>query len=373
MAVVTARDHNVYLSTDRSQCRKGNGVAAADVLGTQFLRIEDGPRLAMLVEHPVTTSVLVAGPKHLGKDTGTHEVQHGRGVESRAEDSLVEVHPHRFRIVRVRVQFAAYVEDVAPIQQPPDCPRAVSEVRRLGHEQAFVRNRIARRSVFAVIAPIRISVPVEKTDQAVVDLVDKAPGPVPPERLEPLDGRTPDQGLAPVQIWAQPTQGNARDLFVDAPVLLEAHRPTDPRVVGFIPDAPVPVADDFATPLLDTIPNDVSALIGEPPYGARIIQRTLQFGEGKHRNRTDVEDGLDIRRELWPLRYGVRRTLVEHKETNHSRVYFAKPRLDLPARGPYGKVGALVRLVHPVQHLHPDLVRITCRHTSLGRLAPLRH
>src|SRR5687768_1405454 len=117
------------------------------------------------------------------------------------------------------------------------------------------------RPILSAVAPVRIAMPVQEADEAIIDFMDKPPGPIPPKRLEPFDGRTTDARLAALQIRGEPMSHAMRHFFIDPAVLLKTDRPADPGVIRLVPHTPVPVAHDVPAPLFDAIPNDIGALV----------------------------------------------------------------------------------------------------------------
>src|SRR5713101_7737183 len=150
------------------------------------------------------------------------------------------------------VQFAANVEDLAAFEHLPDYPGTISVFTDHPHHQPAMCRTVSGGVVLAMLAPISVAVPIQKSNQLVVDLVQEAPHPIHPERLKSFDPRAADQRPAAAQVWFEPVQATHGDLLVDVPVLREGDRPADPLVVGLVPYTPVPIAHDFATPAFDT-------------------------------------------------------------------------------------------------------------------------
>src|SRR2546427_5118021 len=117
-------------------------------------------------------------------------------VKSRAENRLVEASAYRLCVVRMRVQLAADIQDIAPLQELSDRSGSQPVVRRDGHDQLPIGSFVSGCPVLAVVAPVGIAVPVEKANERVVYLVNEPPCPIPPKRLEAFDSRAPDPSLA---------------------------------------------------------------------------------------------------------------------------------------------------------------------------------
>src|SRR5688572_10642730 len=153
---------------------------------------------------------------------------------------------------------------------------------------------VGRRVVFVMLAPVSVAVPIEESNKLVIDLIEKSPCPVQPERLKSLDSRTTNEWPAALQVRLQPTQTAVGDLLIDVAVLREGDWPADPLIVRFIPDAPVPITDNITTPLFNAAAYDVAAPIGELINSFKIIHRFVHLGERDHGLSPSVQYSLYI-------------------------------------------------------------------------------
>src|SRR5262249_29698533 len=157
-------------------------------------------------------------------------------------------------------------------------------------------------------------------------------------------------------------------------VMFEVKAAANPRIVGLVPYAPVPLAHDLTTPLFDAAPDNIAAAVGEPAHRTRVVHRPLKFGEGYHGCGADVEHGLDVGAEQMPVCYGIGRVFIKQKNTDDPGVHLTKSRPDLLTLGPQRERPPTVGLVHAIAELHPHLrwIRAPCstlsfRHRALKR------
>src|SRR5262249_43045532 len=208
------------------------------------------------------------------------------------------------------------------------------------------------------------------TDQFVVDLAYETPDPVEPEWLESVDSRAPDQRLAPLR-RRQPTKDAFGGTEGDATVVIEREARTDPVAVGAPPNAPVPVTYALPAPLVDTVPHEVGASLGEPADSRRVRIGLVQAGKGDHRHGTDCEHGVNAGREAGPVPHGVRGVRTEHRDADETGIEGAQPIPDsLPPRAER-KLAPPMRLVDAVTQTHEALSGRS--HVRLARRREPRH
>src|SRR5262249_54925784 len=98
------------------------------------------------------------------------------------------------------VQFAADVQDVAAAHLLRDGARAELIIQGLGGHESPVSGLILRGSVLPSVAPVGIAVPVDETDQGIVNFIHEPPRPIPPEVREALYGWSANQRLTAAQV-----------------------------------------------------------------------------------------------------------------------------------------------------------------------------
>src|SRR6266852_3287290 len=132
---------------------------------------------------------------------------------------------------------------------------------------------------------------------------------------------------------SQPTHDRLGHRFVDGSVLLKAHAPADPGVVRLVPDAPHPLPNRRRSPVLECAPDDIAAAIGERTNGSPVVECPWKLGEGDHRNRANVEDGLHVGRERLPVGHGIGRALLIQEDPDDPDIHLAQACPDpLPSR-----------------------------------------
>src|SRR5215470_1392503 len=131
---------------------------------------------------------------------------------------MVEPGSDRFSVMRMAVQLTADIEDVATLEHLPDGPSAVLVLVDQAHQQAAMAGAVGRRVVFTMLAPVTVAVPIEESNQLVIDLIEEPPDPVHPERLKSFNSGTADEWLASLQVRLHPAQAALGDLFIDVAV-----------------------------------------------------------------------------------------------------------------------------------------------------------
>src|SRR5712691_5522891 len=100
---------------------------------------------------------------------------------------MIESRSYWLGVVRMAVQLAADVEDATLLEHLPDDAGAVLVFPDHPHQQAAMGYAIDWSVVLAVLPPVSIAVPIEETNQLVVNLIEEPPNPVHPEGLEAFD------------------------------------------------------------------------------------------------------------------------------------------------------------------------------------------
>src|SRR5262245_53924397 len=129
-----------------------------------------------------------------------------RSIVCSAEACLVEAPTDACIVMRMCVQSAAYVEDPAPMQQPCDGTRPPFILLRAMYQQLAKDALLLRGTPLANSAPVAETIPGNKADKSIVDLIHEPPDPVPPKGLKSVHGRTADSRFATCQIRLQPPQ-----------------------------------------------------------------------------------------------------------------------------------------------------------------------
>src|SRR6266478_7130747 len=187
------------------------------MLGAELLSMKGRPRIAVLVHHSVAALVFSSHPVHLCIHALPHQLQQGGGVKRGGEDGVIESLAYGLRVVRMAVQLAANVEHLAAFEHLPDHASTIPVFTDHPHNHPAMRHAIGGGVVLAMLAPIPVAVPVQKSDKLVVDLVQEAPHPVHPEWLKSFDPRAADQWPASGQVWLEPPQATFGDLLINVP------------------------------------------------------------------------------------------------------------------------------------------------------------
>src|SRR5215472_6472033 len=323
----TIGHHRVPLSTDCSLDRKSDAVPVAHVPSAQKFRVVERRGLGAGVEHAVAVGVIGSGPNHFGVDAAPQKLNQRAGSVGGPKESLIEPRAHRGKVMRMGVPLATHVEQRPAAKEPANLRGAKTELMSLSHDQILHRPRVAGRSGFTGVAPLGVVMPVDKPNQRIVDLVEQTPYPIEPEWLESFHRRAPDERSAPVEPRRQGAGDASRHRFVYRSVLLEVDAAADPVIVRLVPDAPIPILDFLAAPLLGAAPDNFGALFGKPPHRSWVVERPAEFGEGEKGCGADIERRLDAGAQRGPIRNWVRRMLVKDEEANDSNV-------ELPELGP---------------------------------------
>src|SRR5262245_44405309 len=176
-----------------------------------------------------------------------------------------------------------------------------------------------------MIAPFRIVMPIDKAHQDAINLMDETPHPIYPKRIKSLNRWTANPWLTPVHIGSEPSHNPLRHCLIHATILLEVDAATNPIVVRFVPDAPIPIPHHLAAPLLYASPHHIGALVGEPAYGTDIVERPTKSGKRHERDGPDIEDSLYIRCKIAPIGHWIRRVLIEKEDTDNTGIQVTQP------------------------------------------------
>ena len=197
-AAVTTSNNGIDTSIPGLTRREPNPIAPVDILGAQLFRIERGPRVAMLIHHSVAALVFGSHPVHLRVHPVPHQLQHGGRVKSRSKHGIIEAFAYGLCVMRMAVQLAADIQHVTTPENAADRARTSSVLADQPHQQPPMCGRIGRGIVLAVFTPVAIVVPIDKSDQVIVDLIHEPPHPVEPEGLKTFDSGSADERLAPI-------------------------------------------------------------------------------------------------------------------------------------------------------------------------------
>src|SRR5215468_7570067 len=164
--------------------------------------------------------------------------------------------------MRVGAQLAANVQDVPALHRTRHRFGAPPVLYCSRQKEAAENMRIRRRAPSAMLAPVSVIMPGDKTDQRVIDFVDEAPDPVKPERPKAIQRRPSDPGLPTWQEWSKEPGDLLGHLLVDAAVAIEGNAAGAPRAIWLVTQAPIPVGHRLP-PTLDRTPNYGAAAAGE--------------------------------------------------------------------------------------------------------------
>src|SRR5262249_13746088 len=146
--------------------------------------------------------------------------------------------PHVSILMGNAVQLAADVQYLATMRLLADRARAQLKVKRLGGHERLIGGLVQRGPLLPKIAPFRIAVPVQETNQGIVDLVHEPPCPIPPIGCETLDRRSANQRSASAQAGTQPLDHSLRHFLIDPPIMVEREKAaSNPGVVRLVPYA----------------------------------------------------------------------------------------------------------------------------------------
>src|SRR5215471_10138026 len=193
------------------------------------------------------------------------------------------------------------------------------------HQQLSKDSLLLRGTPLANSAPVTETIPGNKANKSVVDLMHEPPDPIPPKGLKSVHGRAADARFATWQIRLQPPQDALGHCLVHLTVMFKRQTGISPGAIRLIPHAPIPVAHGFTPPLFDAAPDHIGASIGKPSHRMRMIKRRAKPGEGDHRSGADIENGLNTRRKGLPVCDGIGRVGVKEKNTDDMRVQLSKP------------------------------------------------
>src|SRR5262249_48725818 len=126
----------------------------------------------------------------------------------------------------------------------------------LRHDQILHGPVITGGFRFTGLSPFRVVMPIHEANQGIVDFVEQPPYPIEPKRLEAFHRWSSDARRFAVEPRLQRALDAASDLLVHRPILLEVDAATNPVVIGFVPNAPIPILYVCATPLLRAAPDD---------------------------------------------------------------------------------------------------------------------
>ncbi len=155
--------------------------------------------LGIRIQDPIAARVIGSGPHHFSINAAPQKLkQRGRAVGC-PEETLIELCPHRRKVVRMRIPLSAHVEYRSSAKEAGNLCGPETVLMGLSHEQILHGSRVAGRIAFAVVAPFGIIMPVNKRDQGIVDFIEQPPYPVQPEGLATVHGCPSDARRTSVQ------------------------------------------------------------------------------------------------------------------------------------------------------------------------------
>ena len=143
-----------------------------------------------------------------------------------------------------------------------------------------------------------------------------------------------------------------RDLDVDAQVLLVGEPAADDRIVRLIPDAPEPVLDAIAAPLLDRAPHDLAAARDERVNLVRAVERRPETRECDHRQGAGIEHALHVDAEAAPVGEWIGHLRIEDENADEPRVHELQAPPDLRAVRAFREMPPAVDLVEAIAQAH---------------------
>src|SRR5919198_720817 len=117
---------------------------------------------------------------------------------------MVEPRSDWLGVVRMTVQLTTDIEHAASLEHLPDHAGAVLVFVNQSHQQSAMGGAVGRRVVFTMLAPVSVAVPIEESNQLVINLIEKLPDPVHPEGLKSLDSGATDERSAALQVRLEP-------------------------------------------------------------------------------------------------------------------------------------------------------------------------
>src|SRR5262249_49971407 len=141
-------------------------------------------------------------------------------------------------------------------------------------------------------------------------------------------------------------------LLVDSQIVLVAEIAADIRIVGLVPDAPEPVLDLLAAPMLEAAPDDFRRARDKLANVGGIFVRGPKLRERHHPLGTAIEDSLHERREPWPFFEGIGNGLIENKDAHDLRVHEPEPSVNLLAILAHGESWPAIDFVEAVAQPH---------------------
>src|SRR5258708_36374169 len=111
--------------------------------------------------------------------------------------------------MRVHVEPPADVQNSARTHQSPHCARMFRIFRRARHKEVSICCVVPGRAPLADSSPITKAMPKHKSNERVVDFLNKPPEPLEPEWLPRIDGLTSDPCTAPSCALHRPAEESA--------------------------------------------------------------------------------------------------------------------------------------------------------------------
>src|SRR5437879_2234225 len=116
------------------------------------------PWIAVLVHHPVAALAFSSHPIHLRIHALPHQLQQRGRVKRSGEDGVIESLAYGLGVVRMAVQLAADVEDLAALEHLPDGTGTISVFTDHPHHHPAMRRAVGGSIILAILAPIPVAV-----------------------------------------------------------------------------------------------------------------------------------------------------------------------------------------------------------------------
>src|SRR5215471_5152570 len=255
--------------------------------------------------------------------------------------------------MRVHVKPAADIQNSPRAHQSSHGARMFRIFQRARHNEVSIDCVAPRRAPLADSAPITKAMPKHKSNERVVDFLNKPPEPIEPEWLKCVDGRTSNQCSAAAEILTEPAQDFLRYFDIDLSILIECKSRIDPVAVRLVPDAPVPLTNGFTGPLFNAIPDELSTSTREPTHSCGVIKRWPKSCECDHWCCASIERGLHISGETWPVPDRIGCVSVECVNPKNLRINCAKAIPNLLATWAERELTPTERLIDTVAKAAP--------------------
>src|SRR6266568_3286987 len=146
-------------------------------------------------------------------------MQQGGSAIHGAKNRLIKACSDMGPGVRMAIPFPAHILHTGSSDQTRDGLPAVLILRRLRQDQGTMDRLVTWGTMLSMIAPFRIVVPIDKTHQRTINLMDETPHPIHPKGIKSLNRGTANTWPAPVHIGSQPSHNSLRHCLIYATIL----------------------------------------------------------------------------------------------------------------------------------------------------------